>query len=180
MGRRILWTIIGFIAGALAVATTHQAVVWGLSVATDFKPAVAPWSIDSVQVAVPGWKTVEIPRLAYLMLWGGAWGAPFGFLFGGLGRPLLPILGLIFGIVGPMMIGGWGLVPYFKGETPLPVRYEAGALTFYDNKGQKIVEPAQVEAAKKRHLIRAGIEGGWGFGTGIFLALMRGRNRPRS
>ena len=179
MGRRILWTVIGFIAGALAVATFHQGTIWVLKT-TGVLEQATPWSTELVTWTIPGWKTVQVPRLVNWMFWGGAWGAPFGFLFGGLGRPLLPILGLIFGILGPMMIGGWGLVPYFKSETPLPVRYEAGALTFYDNKGQKIVEPAQVEAAKRRHLIRAGIEGGWGFGTGIFLALMRGRNRSGS
>ncbi|KAB2849557.1 MAG: hypothetical protein F9K44_07620 [Hyphomicrobiaceae bacterium] len=180
MGRRILWTIVGFIAGALAVATFHQAIIWGLSVTTDFKPASPPWSIDNVKWTVPGWKTVEVPHLVNLMFWGGVWGAPFGFLFGGLGRPLLPIMGIIFGIIGPMMIGGWGLVPYLNGQSMFPVRYEANTLTFYGQDGKKLTEPKSIDDARKQHLIRAGLEGGWGFGTGLFLALLRGRNRSRS
>lgn len=176
MGRRILFIVVGFIAGAIAVATFHQGVVWALKTA-GMLPNATPWSTEQVTWTIPGWQTLQVPRLVNWMFWGGVWGAVFGLIFGGLGRPLLPIVGIIFGIIGPMMIGGWGLVPYFKGETPFPVRYETGALTFYDSKGQKIAEPAEVENAKRRHLIRAAIEGSWGFGTGIFLALLRGRNR---
>lgn len=176
MGRRILFIIVGFIAGALAVATFHQGVVWALKTAGIF-PTAAPWSMEQVTWTIPGWQTLQVPRVVNFMFWGGVWGAAFGLLFGGLGRPLLPIVGIIFGIVGPMMIGGWTLVPYFKNQPMFPVRYEAGALSFYDREGKKLDKPEDIDNARKGHMVRAAIEGSWGFGTGIFLALLRGRNR---
>jgi hypothetical protein len=58
-----------------------------------------------------------LPILVNQMFWGGLWGVAFT-AFGHLIPVAHNILrGAIFGLLGPFLLGGGLLVPFFKGET---------------------------------------------------------------
>jgi hypothetical protein len=83
---------LGFIAGIVSVLVFHQGMVALLHVA-DLPgfPALLAYSTDPT----PFW---GLPRLFGLCLWGGAWGALFGWMAPGLFRPPM-LAGVCFGIV---------------------------------------------------------------------------------
>ncbi len=101
--------LIGFIAGALAVLSFHEGMVYVLHVV--YIPGIysdrLPYPTD------PIWP-FAMPRILLMVLWGGAWGIVMG-----LGSPILPrplaisciglgIVATAFGmIVAPLLTGGW-------------------------------------------------------------------------
>lgn len=101
---------IGFVAGAIAVATAHEVIDLILNKAGVF-PRV-PWSMEPS--AVTG-----VPQIVSDMFWGGVWGILFVLLYAFIpgGSPTLK--GLIFGIVGPAVLGVFILVPLITGRFPL-------------------------------------------------------------
>lgn len=100
----------GFIAGAIAVVTVHEIIDLILNKAGVF-PRV-PWSMEPS--AVTG-----VPQIVSDMFWGGAWGIVFVLLYAFIpgGSPALK--GLIFGVLGPAILGVFILVPLITGRFPL-------------------------------------------------------------
>jgi len=100
----------GFIAGAIAVVTVHEIIDLILNKAGVF-PRV-PWSMEPS--AVTG-----VPQIVSDMFWGGVWGIVFVLLYAFIpgGSPALK--GLIFGVLGPAILGVFILVPLITGRFPL-------------------------------------------------------------
>lgn len=98
--------LLGFIAGALATPTIHELIIWGLQQSGIFlRPA---WPLDP-------YGPLSVPRIANATFWGGLWGSVFALAHACLGSMSLTIKGLIFGILGPALIGVFVLVPLIKG-----------------------------------------------------------------
>ena len=100
----------GFIAGTIAVVTVHEIIDLILNKAGVF-PRV-PWSMEPS--AVTG-----VPQIVSDMFWGGVWGIVFVLLYAFIpgGSPALK--GLIFGVLGPAILGVFILVPLITGRFPL-------------------------------------------------------------
>ncbi len=98
--------VLGFIAGAIAVVMFHQGMVLILNL-LGLLPA-KPWSFAAVG-------PLGVPALVNQMFWGGLWGVLFAIVW-----PQLPgrdfwLKGMVFGWLGPMLLGGWLLIPLIKG-----------------------------------------------------------------
>jgi hypothetical protein len=102
--------LMGFIAGAIAVATAHEIIDF-LLLKAGFFPRV-PWSFEPA--AMTG-----VPQLVSDMFWGGLWGVLFALIQERIPGGSLWLKGLIFGIVGPALIGVFILVPLLTGRFPL-------------------------------------------------------------
>ena len=102
--------IFGFIAGAIATVTVHEIINYVLLQAGIF-PRV-PWSMTPV--AATG-----VPQIISDMFWGGLWGSLFAAIWTSVPGGNLPIKGLIFGLIGPALIGVFILVPLLTGRIPL-------------------------------------------------------------
>lgn len=96
----------GFLAGALAVLVFHQGMYLVLNLA-GLVPN-APWRTNPVG-------PLAVPQIINQMFWGGLWGAAFGLALDRLPGPAL-VKGLIFGMVGPMLLGSWLIVATIKGQ----------------------------------------------------------------
>jgi hypothetical protein len=97
---------IGFLAGALAVPVFHQGMVLVLHLAGQIP--TFPWSTRPV----PPFK---VPALANQMFWGGLWGMLFAAVAEGMPGRRLWLKGVIFGLLGPWLLGNGLLVPLVKG-----------------------------------------------------------------
>jgi len=97
----------GFLAGAMAVLTAHQLVVYALS-ATGIITA-RPWSMHPVG-------PFDVPALLNSAFWGGVWGAIFALIADRLPATKPWSKGLVFGLVFPLLIGAWILVPLIKSQ----------------------------------------------------------------
>ena len=102
--------LLGFAAGAIAVVTVHEIINFLLLQAGVF-PRV-PWSM--APAAMTG-----LPQIVSDVFWGGLWGGLFAFIQDSIPGDSLTIKGLIFGIVGPAIIGVFILVPLITGRFPL-------------------------------------------------------------
>ena len=102
--------LMGFIAGAIAVATAHEIIDFLLLKAGLF-PRV-PWSMQPA--AMTG-----VPQIVSDMFWGGLWGVLFAAIQDRMPGASLWVKGLIFGLVGPALIGVFILVPLLTGRFPL-------------------------------------------------------------
>jgi hypothetical protein len=60
-----------------------------------------------------------VPQIVSDMFWGGLWGVLFAMIQERIPGGSLPVKGLIFGIVGPALIGVFILVPLITGRFPL-------------------------------------------------------------
>jgi hypothetical protein len=100
----------GFIAGAIAVVTAHEIIDFMLLKAGLF-PRV-PWNMQPS--AVTG-----VPQIVSDMFWGGVWGILFVLLYSFIPGGGPTVKGLIFGIVGPAILGVFILVPLLTGRFPL-------------------------------------------------------------
>jgi hypothetical protein len=101
---------IGFLAGAIAVVTAHEVVDFILLKAGVF-PRV-PWSMESA--AMTG-----VPQIVSDAFWGGVWGVLFVLLYSFIPGASSTLKGLIFGILGPAIVGVFILVPLVTGRFPL-------------------------------------------------------------
>jgi hypothetical protein len=102
--------VLGFIAGAIAVPIFHQGMIYILFLMKQVPNA--PWNMATMKGPFP------LPTLVNQMFWGGVWGAAFAAV-----GHLIPIAhnilrGAIYGLIGPFLLGGGVLVPYFKGGLP--------------------------------------------------------------
>jgi hypothetical protein len=102
--------LLGFIAGAIAVVTVHEIINFILLQAGMF-PRV-PWSMEPA--AMTG-----VPQIVSDMFWGGVWGILFVLLYGLIPGGGPTVKGLIFGILGPAILGVFILVPLITGRFPV-------------------------------------------------------------
>jgi hypothetical protein len=100
--------LMGFVAGALAVVVFHQGMVLILHL-MKLVPNF-PWNTGTFRGG-----PVPIPVIVNQMFWGGIWGIGFAAVAG-----LIPVAhnilrGVIYGLLGPGLLGNGILVPLFKG-----------------------------------------------------------------
>lgn len=104
--------VLGFIAGAIATVTVHE------MISAAFNNA-ALWT---------GWDRISwdmtpneygAPKLLSAMFWGGLWGALFPVIFGTLPKGPLTFKGLLYGIIGPALIGVFIAVPLLTQRFPI-------------------------------------------------------------
>ncbi len=97
---------LGFLAGGLAVLTAHQLAVSGLSAAGLI--SAHAWSKQPVG-------PLGVAAVLNSTFWGGIWGSIFALAAGRLPGARLWSKGLVFGLVFPLIIGAWLIVPLAKG-----------------------------------------------------------------
>lgn len=104
--------VLGFIAGAIATVTVHEIISAVFN-------NTAYWT---------GWGRVSwdlspnefgVPNLVSAMFWGGLWGALFPVIFGTLPKGPLTFKGLLYGIIGPALIGVFIAVPLLTQRFPI-------------------------------------------------------------
>jgi len=102
--------ILGFIAGAIATVTVHEVISWlFLNFWTGWpRPS---WSMTPA--AYTG-----VPQIMSDTFWGGVWGALFPLVFGTMPRGPLTFKGLLYGLIGPALIGVFIAVPLMTGRFP--------------------------------------------------------------
>ena len=101
---------LGFVAAAIATVTVHEFINFVLLKAGLF-PRV-PWSM--APAAVTG-----VPQIVSDMAWGGLWGSIFAAIYPSVPGHGLTMKGLIFGILGPALVGVFILLPLLTGRFPL-------------------------------------------------------------
>jgi hypothetical protein len=97
--------VLGFLAGALAVVTFHQGMVFLLS---------SVGLIQSRVYALHGVPPFGVPTILNQMFWGGLWGVLFAAVANTLPRWPLLLLGFTFGVLGPVLVS-WFVVAPLKG-----------------------------------------------------------------
>jgi hypothetical protein len=97
--------VFGFLAGALAVVTFHQGMVFLLN---------SVGLIQSRVYALHGVPPFGVPTLLNQMFWGGLWGLLFAAITDILPRWPLLLLGCTFGVLGPVL-ASWFVVAPLKG-----------------------------------------------------------------
>ena len=112
--------LIGFLAGAIATVTVHEIINFILN-QTGFFDGRHPWQMT--KAAVTG-----VPQIVSDMFWGGLWGSLFAAIHNSVPGDSLTLKGLIFGIVGPALIGVFILVPLLTGRIPLFLGFNPKAL----------------------------------------------------
>lgn len=110
----------GFIAGVLAVLIFHQG-MYVLMQTAGLPLRGAPYRMTPS----PLWPelfglfkmaAISVPGIVHQSIWGGLWGILFAFLIDRMpGGPAM-VKGFLFGIIFPMLIGSWLLVPLVKGS----------------------------------------------------------------
>jgi hypothetical protein len=103
--------IAGFLAGALTVLLFHQGMYFAL-VKLGVPMTGSPWNLAPLPAAY------GMPALVNQMFWGGLWGVLFSGLYHVLPTRMGWAKGLLFGMIFPMLLGSWIIVPLIKG-TPL-------------------------------------------------------------
>jgi hypothetical protein len=101
--------VLGFIAGAIAYVTAHEAIsLWLLN--SGYATRV-PWSLE------PSLFT-GFPELASGAAWGGLWGVIFAFILGSVPKGALTFRGALIGLLGTALVGVLVLLPLIKSEPP--------------------------------------------------------------
>jgi hypothetical protein len=103
MDKRVIY---GFAAGAVAVLVFHQGMVLLLHLAGQIPRF--PWSMAPVA-------PLGVPTIVNQMFWGGLWGVAFAFVGSRLPVPNELGRGVVFGLLGPWLLGNGVLVPLIKG-----------------------------------------------------------------
>lgn len=107
--------VLGFIAGAIATATVHEAINWVLLQQGIF-PRI-PWDMEPITTGPLA--EYQIPKLVSAMFWGGVWGSVFAIILGNAPTGSMTLKGILLGIIGPAVIGVFVLVPLITGRFPL-------------------------------------------------------------
>ena len=104
--------VLGFIAGAIATVTVHEIIN------TIFEnPNVwTGWPRHAWNMAPSA--VTGVPQILSDMFWGGAWGALFPVIFGALPKGPLTFKGLLYGLLGPALIGVFLAIPFLTGRWP--------------------------------------------------------------
>ena len=132
--------VIGFIAGAIAVVTAHEAINYVLLLQGLFPRK--PWSMEPS--ALTG-----VPQIVSDMFWGGAWGSVFALV---MDRRASLLNGVLFGVLGPALLGVFIAVPLLTGRFPM----------FFGGDAKLIGSVMLILA-------------GWGAATAMFYGFMRGK-----
>lgn len=105
--------VLGFIAGAIATLTVYETLSWLFNTPSLWTgwPRTS-WSKEPVEVLGLGF---TIPKLFSAMFWGGVFGAVTGLILGARPTGALALRGLVFGLVGPAVIGHFMLSPVISG-----------------------------------------------------------------
>ncbi len=112
----------GFVAAAIAVLVAHQVMALALYL-IGWVPN-APYSFRP--------NAFGVPTILNSMFWGGLWGIAFAFV-----APKIPISatwlkGIVLGLIGPLLIGGWIVMATIRGQALfagfVPQRMLIGAL----------------------------------------------------
>lgn len=103
--------ILGFIAGVIATLTIHELIKCGLIDIGFLPAALKPWDMAPVDP----W---GIPKIVSASFWGGLWGAILALVFGNVPHGSMTFRGIVFGIIGPALLGALLWVPLLKGQTP--------------------------------------------------------------
>jgi hypothetical protein len=111
--------ILGFIAGAIATVTIHEAISYLLLQAGIYSST--PWSLEPTA-------GFGIPQIASDALWGGLWGVVFALILGNIPKGSMTLKGLILGILGPALVGVLILVPILTAKIPLFYNGEPNAV----------------------------------------------------
>lgn len=113
--------IFGFVAAAIAVLVAHQVMVLVLHLAGLIPNA--PYSFRP-----NAW---GVPVIINSLFWGGLWGVAFAFFAHRLPGDTW-LKGLLAGLIGPLLIGNWIVLPLIRGQTMfagfVPMRMLIGAL----------------------------------------------------
>ena len=99
--------LLGFVAGALAVVTAHEAIIYVLWTAKVLPPTAQPWSMTA-------YGPFGVPTIANRMFWGGLLGALFAAIWPILPSSAMWLRGLIYGVL-VVIFSNWLLVPFIKG-----------------------------------------------------------------
>lgn len=102
--------LFGFLAGVIATVTIHELIKLALFNAGIFPRS--PWSMNPA--AMTG-----LPQIASDAFWGGLWGALFAVVFDYVPGAGATSKGLVFGILGPALLGVFLLVPLITGRFPV-------------------------------------------------------------
>jgi hypothetical protein len=100
--------VLGFVAGAISVLVFHQGMVLILHLMKQVPNF--PWNTATFRGG-----PFPIPVIVNQMFWGGLWGVGFAAFAG-----LIPVAhnvlrGVVYGLLGPALLGNGILVPLFKG-----------------------------------------------------------------
>lgn len=113
--------VLGFVAGALAVLIFHQGMYYLMS--TSNMVGGQPWRMEPLPANRMPESIAEffrpwggVPRLFNQMFWGGLWGALFGLVENRMPAGPIWLKGFFFGLIGPMLIGGWLVLELVRGE----------------------------------------------------------------
>ncbi len=98
--------LFGFIAGALAVLVFHQTMILVLHLMK--QTPNFPWSMRPTT-------PFGIPAIVNSMFWGGLWGSVFAVIGHAIPGGAAWVRGIMFGLLGPWLLGNGILVPLFKG-----------------------------------------------------------------
>ncbi|WP_072396077.1 hypothetical protein [Hyphomicrobium sp. CS1GBMeth3] len=101
--------VLGFIAGAIAYVTVHEAI--GLWLLNNGYATRVPWSLE------PSLST-GLPELASGAAWGGLWGAIVAFILGKVPRGALTFRGALIGLLGTAVVGVLVMLPLIRSEPP--------------------------------------------------------------
>ena len=105
--------LLGFIAGAIATLTVHEIISWIFTLPNIWTGwGRQSWNMNPA--AMTG-----VPQIVSDTFWGGAWGALFPVIFGVLPRGALTFKGMLYGLIGPALIGVFIAMPMITQRWPL-------------------------------------------------------------
>ncbi len=105
--------LLGFLAGAIATVTVHEIISWIFTLPGIWTGWGRPsWNMNPA--AMTG-----VPQIVSDIFWGGLWGALFPVIFGMYPKGPLTFKGLIYGLIGPALIGVFVAVPAITQRFPL-------------------------------------------------------------
>jgi hypothetical protein len=160
--------VAGFIAGALAVMIFHQGAYWLMKYQFGLPLAAEPWRMNPAVLWPELFRALKmqapsIPTLVHQSIWGGLWGILFALILHRVPGGIAPIRGLVFGMMFPMLLGSWLLVPLVKGTPMLANAFAKGGFN--------------VLALRNGFLLN-GVA--FGIGLGLLYPLISGRLSRRS
>lgn len=109
MGSLIKSVVLGFIAGAIAYVTAHEAINYWLM--TQGYSTYVPWPTDPSALSGQ-------PQIVADTLWGGVWGAIFALILGVVPKGSMTLRGALLGLIGTAVIGTLVAIPLIRGEQP--------------------------------------------------------------
>ena len=98
--------LLGFIAGAIAVAIFHQTIIYVLATAGMLPATSIPWNMKA-------YGPLGVPTIVNSMFWGGMWGALFGGIWDKLPGGAMWLRGLIYGLF-IVVVSNWTLLPLIR------------------------------------------------------------------